>query len=179
MEGEKRKCWFVMRDLTRPNAKLSAYKLLTDAHLEVFTPMRWLLKVKNGRRIREKVPVIRDLLFVHDTREAIDPIVERISTIQYRFKRGGGYREPMIVADAEMERFIGAVNVSETPKYYLPGELTASMCGRDIMVVGGPLDGYKGKLLTIRGSKVKRLLVELPEFFSVGVEVEPEYIQFI
>lgn len=53
------------------------------------------------------------------------------------------------------------------------------MCGRHIRIVGGSLDGYEGKLLTVRGSKTKRLLVELPEFFSVGVEVNPEYIRLL
>lgn len=109
----------------------------------------------------------------------IDPFVEKYPTIQYRFQKGGGYKNPMTVADADMERFIHAVSVSKNPKYYLPGELTPSMCGRHIRIVGGPLDGYEGKLLTVRGSKTKRLLVELPEFFSVGVEVNPEYIRLL
>lgn len=178
-EGEKRICWFVMRDLKRANAKLPAYKQLADEHFEVFTPMKEQLSVRGGKRVREKVPFIQNLLFVHDTREAIDPFVEKYPTIQYRFRKGGGYKNPMTVADADMERFIHAVNVSENPKYYLPGELTPAMCGRNIRIVGGPLDGYEGKLLTVRGSKTKRLLVELPEFFSVGVEVNPEYIKLL
>lgn len=53
------------------------------------------------------------------------------------------------------------------------------MYGRAIHIVGGPLNDYEGKLLTVRGSKVKRLFVELPGFFSVGVKVEPEYIQLL
>jgi hypothetical protein len=61
----------------------------------------------------------------------------------------------------------------------LPEEITPQMYGRPIHIVGGPLDGYEGNLLTMRGSKVKRLLVELKGFLSVGVEVTPEYIQFV
>jgi len=83
------------------------------------------------------------------------------------------------VADAEMNRFIHAVSVSENPQYYLPGELTQAMCGRNVRIIGGSLDGYEGKLLTIRGSKTKRLLIELPDLFSIGVEVRPEYIQLL
>lgn len=178
-ETEKRICWFVMRDLKRTNAKLPAYKLLEDEHFEVFTPMKERLSIRGGKRVREKVPFIQDLLFVHDTKEAIDPIVNKIPTIQYRFQKGGGYGKPMTVPNQDMERFIHAVNVSENPRYYLPCELLPAMCGRDICIVGGPLDGYEGKLLTVRGSKTKRLLVELPNFFSVGVEVCPEYIKLL
>ena len=85
----------------------------------------------------------------------------------------------MVVVDAAMERFIRAVNATESPKYYLPEEITPAMYGRRIRIVGGPLNEYEGSLLTTRGSKVKRLLVELKGFLAVGVEVDPEYIQLI
>ena len=58
LKNEQRMHWYVMRDLKRPNAKLPAYKQLSDEHLEVFTPMQWRLKLKNGKRIREEVPFI-------------------------------------------------------------------------------------------------------------------------
>lgn len=35
--------WFVLRDLTRPNAKRPAYRLLEEKGIEIFTPMRWRL----------------------------------------------------------------------------------------------------------------------------------------
>ena len=50
---------------------------------------------------------------------------------------------------------------------------------RKILIIGGTLDGYTGTLVTTRGSKVKRLLVELPTLLAAAVEVQPEYIQFL
>jgi len=171
--------WFAMRDLKRPNAKQPAYRQLANSGIEVFTPMRPRLKTKNGRRIRENVPFIQDLLFVHDSRETIDRIIAKTPTLQYRYMKGRGYCNPMIVPDADMERFIHAANASDHPEYYLPGELTPDLCGRPVRIIGGALDGYEGRLLTVRGSGTKRLLVELPGFFSMGIEVEPEYIQLL
>ena len=84
----------------------------------------------------------------------------------------------MTVADADMERFIHAVSVSKNPKYYLPGELHP-LCADGTPYCRRSFGRYEGKLLTVRGSKTKRLLVELPEFFSVGVEVNPEYIRLL
>ena len=78
--------------------------------------MKEQLSVHGGKRTREEVPFIQDLLFVHDTQEAIDPFVEKYPTIQYRFQKGGGYKNPMTVADADMERFIHAVSVSKNPE---------------------------------------------------------------
>lgn len=168
-----------MRDLKRPNAKQPAYKLLEGMEMEVFTPKRWQLVMRNGKRTRMELPFIPDLLFVHEAAEKLDPIVANTPTLQYRYVKGGAYCQPMIVPDAEMNRFIHAVRASENPRYYLPGEVTPQMYGKEICIVGGVLDGYRGRLITTRGSKVKRLLVELANFFSVGVEVNPEYIRFV
>lgn len=179
MNVRERAHWYVMRDLKRPNTKLPAYKQLADEHLEVFTPMHWRVNLKNGKRIREEVPFMQDLLFIHDTRDVLDLFVRKIPTLQYRYQKGAGYCVPMTVTDADMERFIHAVRCSENPKYYLPEEISDTMYGRMIRIIGGPFEGYEGRLLTTRGSKVKRLLVELPNFFSVGVEVNPDLIEII
>lgn len=170
--------WFVLRDLKRANSKQPAYKLFEEKNVEYFTPMKSKLVVVKGKQIRKEVPCIPDLLFVHDSREVLDPIIDEVPTVQYRWVRNK-YREPMVVSDAEMERFIHAVSVSGIPKYYLPEEITPAMLNRKIRIVGGPLDGYEGTLLTLRGSKVKRLLVEIPGLLLAGVEVNPDFIQFI
>ena len=53
------------------------------------------------------------------------------------------------------------------------------MRNRRIRIIGGLLDGYEGSLVTVRGSRVKRLLVEIPMLLAASVEVEPEYIQLL
>lgn len=178
MDSEKQVRWFVMRDLKRANAKHPAYKLLIERNLQVFTPMKWRLTVEKGKRVRKEVPCIQDLLFVHDNRLNLDSIVEKFPTLQYRWVPNA-YRRPMTVPDTDMERFIHAVSSSESPKYYLPEEITPQMHNRSIRIIGGPLDGYEGTLITTRGSRVKRLLVELPNLLAVGVEVNPDYIQLV
>lgn len=167
-----------MRDLKRSNAKMPAYKQLEGQQVVVFTPMKWRVPVKGGKRIREKVPVIQDLLFVYGARDVVDSLVARIPTLQYRYIRGA-YCEPMVVHREEMNRFIRVVQSTDTPCFFRPEELTEGMRGRMIRIVGGPLDGYEGRLLVIRGSRVKRVLVELPSLLSVAVEVNPEYIQLL
>lgn len=162
--------WFVLRDLTRPNAKHPAYRLLEEKGIEVFTPMRWQLVERKGKRIREEVPLLHDLLFAHTTRTCMDSIVEEISTLQYRYLRGG-YRKPMTVGHAEMNRFIRAVHSDDSPRYFLVEELTPAMYGRMIRI--------EGRLLSIRGSRVKRLIVEIPGLLVAAVEVDPVYIRLL
>ena len=170
--------WFVMRDLKRWNAKQSAYELFKSLKIQVFTPMVWKLVTRNGKRYREEVPFMQDLLFVHDTRLAVDPIVEKYDTVQYRYVRGG-YKIPMTVREADMERFIHAVESTENTRYYAPEEISFDMIGRKVRIVGGPLDGYEGNLQKMQGARTKRMFVELPNLLAAAVEVQPEYIQLI
>ncbi|MCH5240294.1 MAG: UpxY family transcription antiterminator [Muribaculaceae bacterium] len=167
-----------MRDLKRANANIKAWQILTEAGFEVFTPMHWKIYDKNGRKVRKYVPVISDLLFVHTQRDKLDPIVKKTETLQYRFSKNS-HSVPMTVSEAEMNKFIRAIENSESVRYYKPEEITSSFKGRKIRIVGGSLNGYEGKLLTTRGSKVKRLMIEIPNLLHAGIEVHPDFIQFI
>ena len=173
------KYWYALRDLKRSNAIYPAYKQLRELGIEVFTPMKWRMTKRNGRQFGREVPVMPDLLFAHDTRKILDPIVAQTPTLQYRFKKGGTYCEPIIVPEEDMNRFIGAVRAAEEPKYYSAEEIDSLMTGKNIRIVGGAMDGQEGKLLTVRGSKVKRIVIKLPNLLAVSVKVEDEYIQII
>ena len=178
-EEAAEKHWFVMRDLKRANAKLPAYKQFMEAKIEVFTPMHTILKTVKDRQRKVQEPFIRDLLFVHDTRETIDPIVEVTPTLQYRYERGKGYKVPMVVRDADMNRFILAVSTSKSTAYFTPNELNPSMIGRSVRITGGTLEGYTGKLLKISGSRAKRILVQLEGILAAGVEVDTQYLEVL
>lgn len=171
--------WFVMRDLTRANANRPAWRLLDEAGFRVFTPLVWKIRQKGGRSERVQRPVIHDLLFVNSTRGELDPVVERIPTLQYRFVKGGRYGEAMTVNETDMERFIKAVNSTEDALFYSPGEISPSMIGKAVEIIGGPLNGLTGHLLSIKGMRKRRLIVELPGMLTSAVEVSPDYIKFI
>lgn len=172
------KKWFVMRDLKRSNAKQPAYKMLEDRNVRVFTPMVWKLFIDKGKRVRKKVPYMQDLIFVYESRPVLDSIVQETSTFQYRYLRGS-YMTPMTVRNAEMEWFIKATEELENPCYFTPEELTPDLVGRKVRIIGGPLSEYEGRLQKLRGTRVKRLFVELPNLLTVSVEVSPEYIQLL
>ena len=125
--------------------------------------MHWIVSTRHNVRKREYVPVIQNLLFAYDTEAVLDPIIARENSLQYQYKRGGGSASPMTVPDSEMERFINAVNNDPSPIYYSPDELTSDMLGKKIIVNGGPLDGYRGKLVKIQGSKKRGLIVEIKD----------------
>ena len=169
--GEKK--WFVMRDLKRRNANTLAIHVLQKAGLEVFTPMTQMLMTIGGRKQRREVPVIQDLLFVHEAKETLDSFVLKLPTLQYRYCLGRTKDEPMTVRQDDMEKFIFAVSNAQTPLYYQPGELTAAMYGKTVRIVGGVFNGYEGHLLSVKGMRKRRLIIELQ------VEVDAEFIQIL
>lgn len=168
-----------MRDLTRANAKRPAWKQLDELGFHIFTPMVWKVKRVGPRSERVQVPAIHDLLFVESTREELDPVVDKIATLQYRFVRGGAYREAMSVRDEDMDRFIRAVGSTDDVLYYSPEEITPQMVGHKVAIVGGPLDGMTGHLLSVKGMRKRRLIVELPGMLTSAVEVSPDFIQLV
>lgn len=177
---EAEKCWFVMRDLKRTNAKNPAYRQLSSEGFEVFTPLIERIQTKGGKRVKEFVPIIHDMLFVNSSKAMLDPIVMRTDTLQYRYVKGAGYCVPLIVPTADMNRFMKAVNSGADVVYYRPEEIKPSMCGSRIRIIGdAPLNGLEGKLLSIPRSKKKRLLIELKGILSAAVEVQPDFIQFL
>ena len=161
--------WFVMRDLTRANAKTPAYRMLEEIGIENFTPMTRKIFLYHGRRECKEIPFLHDLVFVHDSRAVLDPIVLRTPTLQYRFLKR---REPMTVRDKEMDAFKAAV-------LYRPEEITPAMRHHKVRIIGGPLNGSEGYLQSCRGSRHRRLLIEIPSVIAATVEVEPDYIQLI
>lgn len=171
--------WFVMRDLKRRNSNSLAIHDMAKAGLEAFTPMTQMVMRIGGKLQRREVPVIQDLLFIHETKEKLDPIVELSPTLQYRYQRGKTKDDPMTVRNEDMERFIFAVSNQDSPIYYKPGELTDSMYGKTVYIHGGRLNGYEGRLLSVKGMRKRRLIIELPGLLSAAVEVEPDYIHLV
>lgn len=163
--------WFAMCDRKRRNAIDPAYKMLQGLGFEVFTPM-----VRKARRIGDKkevveMPFIADLLFVHSTMKRLDPIESVTPTLHYRFVKGGGYREPVVVPESDMARFIRAVGSMETKEYFFIDDLPREKIGSEVIVHGGPLDGYQVLLKKMQGSKKKRVYVELPRFLAAEIEL--------
>lgn len=160
--------WYVLRDLKRANSKSPAYKMLPELGFEVFTPME-KKRVKGKNLLR---PVLSDLLFVHTDKATLDPVIDITPTLQYRYLRGG-YRRLMIIPNDEMDSFIKVAGNSNAEFH---SKIPRSMIGRKVRFNSGPFAGVSGHLVTIRGRRNQRLMVEIEGLLSASVEVHPEDI---
>ena len=176
-------CWYVLRDLARPNAKRPAYKQLQampDMQGCVFIPLKQQVFVEFGKRVVRFIPFMPDLVFVHKSKEELDPIIRKMELLQYRYVRGGKQYEAMTVRHEAMEQFMRAVKEIDLVEYYSYDEVSPRIYGKQIRIIGGRLNGFEGRLMSKRGSKHKRLLIDLKECnLSASIQVESEYIQLL
>ena len=185
MEAEKTSedRWYVLRDLARPNAKNPAYKQL-QAMPEmkdcVFVPLKQKVFMEFGKRVVHFVPFMPDLVFVHKSREELDPIVRQMALLQYRYVRGGKQFEAMSVRAQDFEKFREAVEQIDNVEYYSYEEVSPQRYGEKMRIIGGRRNGFEGRLMSKRGSKFKRLLVDLRECnLAAAIQVESEFIQLM
>ena len=179
----EKKHWYVLRDLRRQNTKERAYQVLQDPQYDierVFTPTVQKIVMNHGRKEVRTVPFVSDLLFAYDSREHLDAVVESIPMLIYYFARGGGYNNPVFVPDDQMADFLHAVGQQpDRVQYFTPEQVSPTIYGRSIRIIGGALDGYEGRLMSRRGSRKKQLIIELEGLLSAAIEVEPDYIQLL
>ena len=75
---------------------------------------------------------------------------------------------------------MNAVEERELVEYYSYDEVSSQLYGKRIRIIGGRLNGMEGRLLSKRGSKYKRLLIDIKECnLSAAILVESEYIQLV
>lgn len=176
-------CWYVLRDLARPNAKRPAYKQLQEMPEMkdcFFVPLKQQVFVEFGKRVVRFVPFMTDLLFVHKSREELDPIIRKMNLLQYRYVRGGKQYEAMTVRHKDFEKFKQAIEQTDNVEYFSYEEVSPRIYGKQIRIIGGRLNGFEGRLMSKRGSKYKRLLIDLKECnLSAAFQVESEYIQLL
>ena len=175
--------WYVLRDLARPNAKNPAYKQL-QAMPEmkdcVFVPLKQHVFMEFGKRVVHFIPYMPDLVFVHKSKEELDPIVRKMELLQYRYVRGGKQYEAMSVRHKDFVAFRRAVEETDNVEYFSYSEVSPRIYGKQIRIIGGRLNGFEGRLMSKRGSKHKRLLIDLQACnLSAAIQVETEYIQIV
>lgn len=162
--------WYVLRDLKRHNAKKPGHVYLAEKGVEVFLPMRWENVTVNGKRKREKVPAVAGLLFAHSNKDILSELLRVTPTLQFRYLKGG-YQKLMTVRDKEMDNFIRAVEGSNEVIYHSSEEAGSLSIGKTVRITGGALDGVEGKIVNVRGSHKKRIMVSIPNFLAAVVEV--------
>ncbi|MCM1291333.1 MAG: hypothetical protein NC201_03985 [Prevotella sp.] len=177
------KRWYAMKvrrgfdfDKFRKQIKTSCSEFYDKGTL--FYPQKHEISRVGNKIVTENVPVITDVVFLHLRPRHIKKIetIIRTENIGWFFRNANNGDSDYSVIDSKsmalFERMIGIF----TPDIKI--ELTPEMplgIGREVIITGGIMSGYKGKIYDIKeGTDVRQIYIRLSEKYSIKAEVTVE-----
>ncbi len=162
------------------NRSLRAKEILEEQGLEVFVPMHYVLRQFAGRKYREYLPAVNNLLFVCAGAEEIKAAKAKLPWLHYLVRREGGRGIPIVIPEQQMQNFIAvASHTEEQLTYFTPEELHGLDAGQRVRVHGGPFDGVEGLFVRVQGVRNRRVVVSLDGVMGVAVTVSPDFIEVL
>lgn len=176
MEVEDDIQWYAMRATYRRECE--AVRILEENFLNCFIPMRYNWRVKKGKKVRELVPVVRNLLFVHATSAKLKQIKATLPYLQYITDHRSG--EKIIVPDEQMRRFIAVAGTySDHLLYFHPEELNLAK-GTKVRIIGGDFEGQEGFFIKVKGARDRRVVIAIQGVIAVAMAtIHPDLIKVI
>lgn len=162
--------WFAMRATYK--RELVARDYLMGKGIEVFVPLKKVVKEVRGIKRKLTVPAINSLIFVHARKEELQEAKFGLDYLQYLTRKLDGKNIPIIVPDRQMEQFRQVVEDDTIDKcFYAPGELNLAK-GTKVRVHGGPMDGIEGVLVKIKGKRARQFTMEVEGTIALSTNVE-------
>ncbi|MBD5247269.1 MAG: hypothetical protein HDS54_03750 [Barnesiella sp.] len=177
--------WIVMRSrkektvVEQPSAtggkavaqRLYGYEIIQSMVRRFFMPMKESVTTRGGKRVRKISPAIPDIFFVNDTVSHIDEIVRKNIGVEYLYIKGHPYRQPVVIRNEEMDNFIAATTSSQRVTYHTAGDDNlARLIGRRVRIPHND-SWIEGELLTIRGSRYRRLRISLRDCLVAYIDL--------
>lgn len=164
--------WFALR--VTYGRELQARDAFDALSIPSFVPMRYEYVVRNHKKERKLVPAVSNLVFAHTQKATLDRLKHTsLPYLRYIMKHDGDLSTPLTVRDDDMENFIRvARQVEEDIRYINPDDYDLK-AGQRVRVIGGPFVGTVGTLVKVRGSRSKRVVVELEGVLHVASTAIP------
>ena len=160
--------WFAMRATYK--RELVAKDYLAGKGIEVFVPMKRVVKEVRGIKRKLTVPAINSLIFVRASKEELQEAKFGVDYLQYLTRKLDGRSIPIIVPDRQMEQFrVEDDTIDKT--FYAPGELNMAS-GTKVRVHGGPMDGVEGLLVKIKGKRARQFTMAVEGTIALSTNVE-------
>lgn len=169
--GDRNKfCWYVMR--SSYCREMKAMNLLEDDGFQCYVPTHQVRTVKNGQVEQHTTALIHNLVFVHSTRNILDPwkkLHEGDAALRYTIDKSTS--RPMTITDKAMQDFIRVTRESDEGLLYLDNPEIVLTHGQKVEIILGPFKGVQGYVLRIR--KDRRVVVTLGGLVSAALATMP------
>ena len=168
--------WFAMRVTYRREMK--AKRLLDEAGIENFVPLRFAVRYRYGRKVKELVPVVRGLIFVHSTGPEIQRVKSGMPYLQYIMDKRLGAK--IVVPEKQMRLFIAVTGTYDEHLLWFQGDELNLKTGDRVRIVAGEFEGYEGVFVKVRGARDRRVVVAIEGVIAVALAtVSPDLIEVI
>lgn len=176
MSLSEEKQWFAMRATYRRGLQIKS--LLDQKGISNFIPMRYEIRIRNGRKKRELVPVISDLIFVYAAQPELQWIKDRNPCLQYLMDIRNGQK--IVVPDRQMRDFIAVAGTyDERLIYFSPDEVNLRK-GTKVRITGGDFEGYEGVFIKVKGARDRRVVISLKGIIAMAMAtLPPDLIEII
>lgn len=171
------KQWYVLR-VSYGRAE-KANEILTAKGIETYLPLHTINKEVDGKRKKQRVPMLPNFLFVHTSLSIIGLLLK--SSPDFRFisfyydhfnTKSDGKNPPLVVPANSMENFIKLTSIDDE-HFLLIDEINGTYKQGDyVRIIDGPFKGIEGRVTKITGQK--RVIVELPGLCSVATAYIPK-----
>ncbi|MCQ2057976.1 MAG: UpxY family transcription antiterminator [Bacteroidaceae bacterium] len=169
--------WYAMSATYR--SELITAAQLRQRGIECYLPLQLVEREHRGKKIKVRIPLIGNLLFIHSTRRTIQLVKQEMPRLQYKmFREKNCPPLPIIVPDRDMQNFIRAtggyagVKVSALDDSCIPQ-------GSRVRVNGGPMDGLEGTLVKNLRNRNHSIVVSLDRLCSVQLVIPSSMVELI
>lgn len=153
-------------------------EFLDKEGIENYIPVRQTIRIKSSRRVKEVVPVIYGIIFVHSTQSEIQRIKGGIPYFQYIIDKRAGTK--IIVPDDQMRLFIAVTSTGDEKLLYFGGDELNLAKGTRVRVIAGEFEGYEGIFLKVKGARDRRVVIAIEGVIAVALAtISPELIEVI
>lgn len=151
------KVWYAIR--VTFNREMKVKDDLDSRGIESFIPMKYVMCIRRGRRVKKLVPSIHNLIFFH-IRPSLMKEYKATTKLPIRYIMNPATKKPVVVPEDQMRNFIAvAGNYDEQLEYIevKPGKFTR---GDHVRILGGPFEGAEGVLQRVKGNHRVVVVIE-------------------
>lgn len=161
--------WFVL--LTRSNFERTVYNSILKKKIQAFLPQIRRKSIRRDRHLMVEYPLFPGYIFVRSTQQAADQLTILKTTGAVRLL--GNQTGPVAVPDIQIEslKILTSSNLD-----LITGSNISLKTGDPVMIIEGPLAGFKGEFIRHKGKGRVIIKVDLLNQYA-GTEIEEDKIE--
>ena len=171
------KQWYVLR-VSYGRAE-KANELLKAKGIETHLPLHTTYKGVNGKRIKQRLPLLPNFLFAKTTLSVLEQFLKSspdLNFITFYYdhfnKKPDGKNPPLFVPKESMDNFIKLTSIDDEHILLIDKVNGTYKQGDYVRIIDGPFKGIEGRVTKI--IRQKRVIVELPGLCSVATAYIPK-----